>query len=249
MVNIGIMSEPKIKHCACVIHSNGYDWDYVDRLYLMLQANSHYKIQLHVFTEKDRAVPAAYIKHSLQEWPGVAGPKKSWWYKLQMFNSDNFSGDLLYMDLDVVITSNIDWIWALGVQKFCSIRDFRYLWRPDWTGMNSSVMFWNTEKYKYVWDEFESRGITATARKFRGDQDFLNATIKQCDRRFFDQELIKSWRWQISEGGLDIKTRKSLYPGTGAHLDKSTSIVIFHGSPKPHEINDSIIDQYWKFDK
>lgn len=83
------MKHPVAHHCACVIHGNLYDWIYVERLYNMLKANCSREIILHVFTESGRSVPAPYVKHELQEWPGIAGPKKSWWYKMQMFNSKN----------------------------------------------------------------------------------------------------------------------------------------------------------------
>ena len=86
-------------HCACLIHGDGYSWDYVDRLYNMVTRNLSRAVDFHVYTESHRDVPDHMIKHSLIEWPGVSGPKKSWWYKLQLFNAENFSGQILYFDL------------------------------------------------------------------------------------------------------------------------------------------------------
>ena len=232
-------------NCACVIHGDAYDWIYVERLYNMLKANSKHDIRLHVFTEPSRIVPAPFIKHELEEWPGIAGPKKSWWYKMQMFNPTHNLGRVLYLDLDTVITKNIDWIWNLNECYFWAIKDFRYLWRPTWTGINSSVMIWDTVKFNWIWKDFISKNINATVKLYHGDQDYLNSLLDDKNRRFFDVESMKSWRWQCNDGGLDMTSRKYRKPGLGTIVDSNTAIMVFHGRPKPHEISDSVVEQYW----
>ena len=103
--------------CACVIHGTGYDWTYVDRLYNMLNKHISRGVRLHVYTEADRPVPTPYIKHTLTDW-GISGPKRAWWYKMQLFNPDHFRGQLLYFDLDTVIVNNIDWICNRAPEYF-----------------------------------------------------------------------------------------------------------------------------------
>lgn len=235
-----------IRDCACVIHGNLYDWIYVERLYNMLKANGTHDIRLHVFTEPDRTVPEPFVKHNLKEWPGIAGPKKSWWYKMQMFNPVHNLERVLYLDLDTVITRNIDCIWDLDEQYFWSIRDFKHLWRPTWNGINSSVMIWDTQKFAWIWDDFCSKNINATVKLFHGDQDYLNTVLDDKNRKFIDPEMIKSWRWQCKDGGLDMKSRIYRSPNAGTIVDYKTAIMIFHGKPKPHEIQDPIIEKHWK---
>lgn len=231
--------------CACVIHGNLYEWTYVDRLYNMLQSNSDHKINLHVFTEAARDVPDHLIKHVLNEWPGVTGPRRSWWYKMQMFDSSHFAGDLFYLDLDTVIVNNIDWIWDLSADQFHAIRDFRDLRRPGWTGINSSLMRWNTEKFHWIWDTFVSRGLQPVMQAFRGDQDFLSELlVTQACFRYLDRDRIHSWRWQVHRGGIDFATGRAR--GVPTQIDAAASFLIFHGSPKPHEISDSAIQQLWR---
>ena len=235
-----------IRDCACVIHGNLYDWIYVERLYNMLKANSTHDIRLHVFTESSRAVPEPFIKHELQEWPGIAGPKKSWWYKMQMFNPKHILGRVLYLDLDTVITKNIDCFWNHSDQYFWAIKDFKHLWRPGWNGINSSVMIWDTNLFSWIWDDFCSKNINATVKLFHGDQDYLNSVLSDKNRRFFDSGFIKSWRWQSKDGGMNMQTRKYANPNLGTIVDPSTRILIFHGHPKPHELQDPVVDRYWK---
>lgn len=249
MVNIKPMpvlnNDNPVVNCACVIHGSMYDWIYVEKLHSMLQRNFSYPIKLHVFTEHDRKVPGTMIKHELEAWPGIDGPKRAWWYKMQMFNPQHFSGQLLYFDLDVVIVKNLDWILDLDPSYFWGIRDFRYLWRQNWQGINSSMMYWNTDLFSNIWKNFTATPILDVTRRFPGDQDFLTASIPQEKLQFFDQNLIKSWRWQIDNGGINMKTRQSIMPGAGTVLPPSTCVVVFHGNPKQHMVELNSVTQCW----
>ena len=231
---------------ACVIHGDAYGWIYVDRLYNMLQAHSTQDVRLHVFTEAGRYVPEPFVKHVLIDWPGIAGPRKAWWYKMQMFNSQHFSGRLLYFDLDVVLTKNIDWMWELADPYFWAVRDFKYLWRPGHNEINSSVMLWDTVKYQWIWDEFSKKNIQGVVKQYHGDQDFLTAVLTEKTRRFFNQSFIQSWRWEIKDGGLDMISRQYRQPGAGSVMNPANCVIVFHGKPKPHETEDSVVDRYWQ---
>ena len=230
---------------ACVIHGNLYSWEYVERLYHMVTTNLTCPVRFHVFTEHDRPVPATMIKHILQDWPGISGRKKAWWYKMQMFDGLHIQGRLLYFDLDVVIARSIDWILRLPQEYFWTIRDFRHLWRPSWRGINSSVMLWDTVRYRWIWTQFQQHNIAAVTRQHHGDQDFLNSVLTEKHLRFMPEHLIKSWRWQIKDGGMDMRSRIYRRPDAGSVLDPDTAIMIFHGSPKPHEVHDSVITGLW----
>jgi hypothetical protein len=231
--------------CACVIHGDGYTWDYVDRLYSMLSRHISVGVKLHVYTEAERFVPAPYIKHELENW-NISGPKKSWWYKLQIFNSMHYRGPLLYFDLDTVIIKNIDWIWQLPLNHLWAVRDFKYLWRPTYTGINSSVLWFDTAKFEYLWQTFKAQDFLKTITRYHGDQDYINETIPPGDRRLFDQTRLKSWRWECLDGGYEFTKKRHFKPNTGTIVPESTSILIFHGKPKPNEVLDPIIIQNWQ---
>lgn len=230
---------------ACLIHGDVYGWDYVDRLYSMVQRNFNRPTTMHVYTEQDRPVPAPYVKHELIDW-GISGPKKSWWYKMQLFNTEHHQGPLLYLDLDTVIVGKIDWICQLTTDLFWAVRDFKYLWKPHTYNINSSVMWWDTTKFAHIWQGFKEQELTYLTRKYHGDQDFLDDHISQNQRRCFDSQQIKSWRWQCLDGGFDFQSRRYLVPGQGTRYDDNTKILIFHGRPKPNEIRDPVIKQHWQ---
>jgi hypothetical protein len=232
--------------CACVIHSSGYSWDYVDRLYSMLSRHLSQGIRFHVYTEPDRVVPDHMIKHKLTEWPGIAGPRRSWWYKLQLFDPAHHAGNLLYLDLDMVLIRSLDWIKTLDPTQFWSIRDFKYLQRSHVTSINSSMMWFNVPQYSYVWEQFSQGNVDQTSRRFPGDQDYLAQTIDRKQQRFFEERYVQSYRWQCLDGGFDFQRRKYKTPGTGVAVTNETSAIVFHGKPNPHESTDSLILQHWQ---
>jgi hypothetical protein len=232
--------------CACVIHSSGYDWAYVEKLHSMLSRHLNGQIRFHVYTEAERPVPDHMIKHELIEWPGIAGPRKSWWYKLQLFNPEHHSGNLLYLDLDMVLVRSIDWIRALDPAQFWSIRDFKYLQRPHLTTINSSMMWWNVLDYGHIWKQFSQGNAVQTSKRFPGDQDYLAQSVDRNRQRFFDEKYFQSYRWQCLDGGFDFQTRRYLRPGTGVAVAEDTSVIVFHGHPKPLECRDPLIVEHWQ---
>lgn len=231
--------------CACVIHGDVYTWNYVERMYAMLKRHITPGIRLHVYTEHDRRVPDPFIKHGLIDW-GIKGPKKSWWYKMQLFDPKQHCGPLLYFDLDTVIVSNIDWVWQLPLRYFWTVRDFKYLWKPTKFNINSSVMWWDTQRYAHVWKEFQTQDVLEIARRYRGDQDYLTTAITEQECRFFNEQKVKSWRWQSLDGGYDFRNKVYKNPGTGTKLTGTDSILVFHGQPKPNELTDPVILQHWQ---
>lgn len=231
--------------CACVIHGDAYDWLYVERLYNMLNRHITPGIRLHVYTEASREVPTPMIKHELEPWT-ISGPKQSWWYKMQLFNSNHHRGPLLYFDLDTVITGNIDWIWNLPLRYFWAVHDFKHLWRPTHQGINSSVMWWDTTMFHGVWKQFKKHDFEYVLKRYPGDQDYITDAITANSRRFFDTNQVKSYRWQVLDGGHDFKTRRYISPGTGVSSTDLPNILIFHGKPKPADVSDPVIIRHWQ---
>jgi len=234
-----------IRDVGCVLHGDKYSWEYVEKLYSMVIRHSSAPVRFHVMTESHRSVPSHMIKHELTPWTDVAGPNLAWWYKLQLFDLKRFHSQMLYLDLDIVIVDNIDWIWQLDPGYFWTIRDFRYLYRSHVQTINSSIMLWDPTKYYWIWEDFDQLDRSAIIRRYKGDQDYLSAVLPQSHLRFIDENSVKSWRWQIAGGGWDFNKRRVKNPNHAAVLDTNTKIIVFHGSPNPHEICNDIIEKNW----
>jgi hypothetical protein len=231
--------------CACVIHGDAYSWTYVERLYNMLNRHISHGIRLHVYTEAERPVPAPMIKHVLPDW-GIHGPKRSWWYKINLFDPGQHAGPLLYFDLDTVIVNNIDWICELPPKWFWTIQDFKYLWRPGSQSINSSIMWWDTRQFAGVWQTFVQENLGAVIKKYRGDQDYLNYAINNSDLRFLDPEQILSWRWQCLGNGYNFKRRNYQNTDGITHIPARASVLVFHGQPKPADLDDPVVNFHWQ---
>lgn len=231
--------------CACVIHGNGYSWDYVDRLYNMLMRVFNSGIRFHVYTEPSREVPSHMIKHALTLWEDTA-PRKSWWYKMQLFNPEHHQGNMLYLDLDVVVARELDWIRDLDTKLLWAIRDFRYLQRDNNHLLNSSVMWWNVPAFADVWYKFQKENFSNVFNRWPGDQDYITDAVPMSRRRFFEDRYFESYRWQCIDGGYDFRRRIHRAPGTGVSIQPDTSVVVFHGTPKPHQVHDPVITDLWR---
>ena len=235
--------------CACLIHDTLYDWSYVDKLYNSLCRNLTPTVRMHVYTESTRHVPEPYIRHNLEEWEGVRGPKRSWWYKIQLFNPIHMlpdQGQMLYFDLDTVIVGNIDWLWNVNRDRFWAARDFQYLMKSSRWKINSSVMWFDPLKYSYVFKEFDIKQIVNNARcPWHGDQDYIFSKVKD-DVNYYSTDQILSYRWQVKEGGFDFRYRKPINPGAESTISGTASVLIFHGNPKPHEVTDRLILSHWR---
>jgi hypothetical protein len=232
--------------CACVIHGDAYSWTYVERLFNMLNRNLTKSVRFHVYTEAERPVPSPMVKHVLPNW-GIHGSKRSWWYKLQLFDPSQHSGPMLYFDLDTVIINNIDWICEQPLGWFWAVRDFKYLWRPTHYSINSSIMWWDTCKFAYVWEEFQRKNLQEVMKKYRGDQDYIFNTIKQQNIRYLDSSRIKSWKWECMTGGPDFKRKKHTDADNyNTLITADTDILIFHGQPKPDKMQDPTVNQHWR---
>ena len=152
---------------------------------------------------------------------------------------------MLYFDLDVVILQDITWMTQVDSSRFYTLRDFRYLWRPNWTGINSSIMRWDPEIYSWIWHTLQDQDLGRIMGQYPGDQDYLTRVLAPHQVAFFDDSRFQSWRWQVWEGGMDLRTRQSRQPGRGAQVAPGTDVVIFHGRPKPHQIQDPWIQRHW----
>ena len=229
---------PGLIDVGCVIHGDVYDFDYVLKLERGLRDNFTVPINFHIWTEEHRqGVPDRMIRHNLLDL-GVSGPKKSWWYKTQLFNNKTFKGLLYYFDLDTIIWGNLDWMQQLDPNKFWACRDFRYLWRKNKYTFNSSIMKVDTTKYGHLWKKFLQSKVH-WMRQYHGDQDYLNKEVPPIEKGFLSTDKIKSYRWEVKGGGIDFTTRA--YPRMGQprdHILNNCSVIVFHGTPKPHEVRD-----------
>lgn len=92
-----------------------------------------------------------------------------WWGKIGLFKPLDVVYPLLYLDLDVVVTGELDVLF--GGQDFATIRQWKLIRSPKTVpGYNSSAMLFGYANCRgQIWSNFDP----SVMRRFRGDQDWL----------------------------------------------------------------------------
>lgn len=145
---------------------------------------------------------------------------KGWWQKLAFFKKEihDIKGRVLYIDLDVLITNNIDCFFE---------EEGGYIVIDEWitNGINSSVFRFEVGQHEIIWDEFlngRPDGMGNPAKRERlmhGDQNWVCHMIPDA------QTWPKGWCKSFKYDQLDGRNEPS----------EDTKMVIFHGHPKPEE--------------
>lgn len=153
---------------------------------------------------------------------------EGWFAKLGLFKPGVFDdGDrVLYLDLSALVCGRLDEIAAYQ-GNFAILRDF---YRPD--GLQSSVMAWGAPYMSGpagIWSEWQ---LSRRPETPGGDQ----AWIEECFRRHGVPPEILQDRFP---------DRIISYKVSGIKTPQKASVVVFHGHPKPHEV-DGWAANVWK---
>ena len=200
-----------------------YGAEYVNRMYNMIKRNLSLPFQFYCLTDDSRD-----LLPEIRTKPLPYLPLTGWWYKPYAFKQNLFSeGDInFYIDLDSVITGNIDRFMTYEPHQFVGLRDLIYNKHPERKGFGSGIMRWPNNRYQFIWTRLERAPDLHT--RYVGDQDYIyhyHANSIQ----FFPEEWTTSYKWEYQEG---------------KHKADS-SILVFHGHPRPHEVEDPIVQELW----
>ena len=229
-------------HVLCVKWGSKYASEYVNVLSRMCQRHATVPYQFHCLTENASGLDAAIDVIPLPTHPGI----KTWWSKLYMFSPDlPIKGNILYLDLDVIIFNNIDLLFTHDPGNFQIIRDFNRCRVSDWKLSNSSVMRWETGKLDYLWQEFAANPGKVMSSN-HGDQDWITKRAAQ-DIRHWPDEWIRSYKWEM-QGRKDTKIIKGdkkvfEHPPT---IAEENCVAVFHGEPKPFNCGDPFVVDNWR---
>ena len=182
---------------ACVYYGDKYKVEYVKKLYSMVQRNTTIPHNFICFTDStniQRLLKTFNIEFRQFKRHDFEG----WFNKMQLFSPDSkLDGNTLYMDLDVVITKNIDEMFTYGEDhNFVGMNDFN----PTSGVFNSSIMkFNNKTTSKLIWEEYMKR--RSDFKKHHGDQNIITDLIKKHkDTISFPDSWTQSYKWYNREG-------------------------------------------------
>lgn len=157
--------------CVLVKANVPYTMEYVERLQSMVLRHLGRPHKFVVLTDDPFSVPAGV--HTAIKIPTPPKGQGGWWSKLQIFNPAlGLSGKAIYLDLDVLLTQNLDAIvdfpqpMALipHAGTFNGRKGLRVVKR-----YNSSVIKFNLGEHPELFEQFNI-GVT---RRLWGDQDWI----------------------------------------------------------------------------
>ena len=229
-------------HLLCLKHGTKYSSDYVNRLYKMVKRNCTLPFEFVCLTEDTTGIDS-----NIKTIPLPAG-LKGWWCKPYMYSADlPLKGVVLYMDLDVVISNNIDKLFTWEPKKWCTIRDFTRIMRPQWQKYNSSVVRFNAGELDFVWKDFIN-DATKIQSKFHGDQDHLYEVTRSYPAVTYPDDWIKSWKWEIRKSkqlGRGARGERQLTTIENVTPPKDCCVCVFHGDPNPEHCKDPWVVDNW----
>jgi len=219
---------------ACVCYGIKYKLEYVQKLYNMVQRHTTIPHKFYCFT--DHVNPSQQLTGDIiiKQFPMFN--LQGWWNKMQLFHPGVIEGTTLYMDLDVVITDNIDCFFTHEPEAdFVGMNDFN----PDTKIFNSSIFRYEPEAMKdKLWQPF----INDRERwlRYSGDQNVISEVImKHPETRSFPDSWTQSYKWHDRKGQRYHKGK-----WTFEHNGESL-VTVFHGEPNPHQSDMEWVKKAW----
>jgi tetratricopeptide (TPR) repeat protein len=197
----------------CVKHGDKYGPEYVNRLQAMVRRNAGSIGGFVCFTENGEGLDADI---QVQPLPGAG--LAGWWNKVALFRRDlaGARGRVLYLDLDVVITGNLD-------PLLCHPGDFVIMDNDYVPGFNSSVMLFEAGARPEIFENFSARDMA----RLDGDQDWIALQAP-------DAELWPHL-WCVP-----YRLRAALRPPA------ETRVVAFSGRPNPADYPAEWVRELWR---
>ena len=219
----------------CVLRSGGqYDVEWVRKLRDGIHRNTTapYEFKCLSDVEIDITEPCKQKCERIplqHDWPG-------WWAKIELFRPGVITGPTLYLDLDTIITANIDHLiddLRYSKYTFAMLRNFH---QPDFVG--SGVMWFADEDAvpHKVYEKFRKQPDAYMAHHERvrkgshlGDQAFIADTIGLENIEMLDVPGLKSFKYHAR-----------------TFLPPDAALVCFHGNPRPPEAKAKWVAEHWR---
>jgi len=207
-----------------------------------LGRGAEYVAKLHAAVTRHLTVPFAFTELTEQQ---LGEDLKGWWVKMKLFEPGRFTGPMMYLDLDVIITANIDRLVATAAQDPTLLwmrDDFSYSIVHPKVGIgsdtreqlggpgccNSSVMLWQGEQIGWLWTAWlwEKERMM---RELHGDQNAITQLAWPKCIGLLPAEMIQSYKYGVRDA-----------------RERPAPIVVTHGEPKPHQLQVPWLNEHWR---
>lgn len=212
---------------VCMKWGTRYGPEYVNRLYSMVKRHTRHPLRFICFTDDTHGIDSSVETHDL---PPIELPQfmsRRPWRKVGLWQTNlaGLEGDVLYLDLDLIVTGNIDEFFDYRPNStFCVIR--------NWTTRNRMKSIYrkvgNTSCYRfrvgahsYLYDKVQDDPI-GFWRKYRNSQTFISNEISELT--YWPDEWCVSFKHSLLPNWPQRMFRE-------AQLPPEAKVVAFTGKP------------------
>ena len=223
-----------MQNIVCMKWGSRYGAEFVNKLYSSIQRHTKRKTKFYCFTDDESDINNNVICRPL---PDIKLPKAisfSPWRKMSLWQHplSDLKGDVLFLDLDLVITGDLDRFFDYKPGNYCVIENWTQLGQNIG---NTSCFRFPIGKYVSIFEKFQ-KNPELYWKKYHIEQIYLSAQIK--DQIFWPTEWCQSFKHNL----LPIWPLRIWKP---ANLPQDTSIVAFTGKPDP----DDVVSGHWPVKK
>lgn len=237
-----------MKNIVCMKWGNRYSPEYVTNLYRMCKRHMNQEeFRFVCFTDDSNGIDT----NNIETFPLPDASLHSWWRKLGYFKFPLFDleGPILSLDLDMIILNDISQLF----KEHHTVKDFHIM--KDFFPQNlynSSIMLFESGSQCTIYNEFlqdlDNKGNQTVSLK-RGTKTFDGHVDSEGEEYWGDQMWISKKAKKISTWSEDkkwFKTWKFDLKGNSKNVDyKNTKIIIFTGTPNPHQLSDKKLLNLW----
>ena len=217
--------------------------EYVNNLYRAVQRNTTIEHRFICYTDDPQGVECE-TRPFLIDLP-------VWWYIIGLTNPEHEHNEqLIYMDLDTIITGNIDHILSLD-KPFATISDF------GWTsGLQTAYIMWNRSVRDSVWEYFTTKYKPADYPKLDCDYTRWGGTNQFLEECMGVVRINKN-PIPVIQNAPPVVRLQDVFPGecvsykaqslqNTQQLNDNIKMVFFHGKPQPHEVDNAWLKEHWR---
>ena len=211
-----------VKKVICMKWGTLYGPEYVNKLYYSVRRNVTGDLRFICFTDDktgiiDEVECLDLPKIDLPYPDSITG-----WQKISIWQDPlyDLTGDLLFLDIDIVITGSIDPLFEYEPGEFVVIDNWT---QPGQNIGNTSVFRFPVGRFKHVYDDLMAE-TDRYLKEFRIEQQYVSAKIPE--QKFWPAEWVISFKHSCLP-----KFPKNLFQEPP--LPEGALIVAFHGKPDP----------------
>lgn len=216
----------RLQTVICIRWGTEYGSDYVNRLYRAVMRNVGRPTRFVAFTDPIEGLDPGIDAKPIPPIHLPPGLKPGPWRKLALWTAElgGLEGDVLFLDLDVVVTGTLDPLFTHEPGRLCLVRNWTQ-GRKDGIG-NSSVMRFRAGSAPHLVTEFEADPV-ALSHRFDNEQIYVTK-VSGLPLSFWPTDWCPSFKHTILAPW-------PFYLFKPPALPADARIVVFTGHPRPDE--------------